>query len=454
VRETDQTTLCPDCFRRKINEITKEFTEAADSGEETRPAAAPSIATDKAVEQGEEKGSLVAEDAPAATARAATPEAKTGRFGRKDKTGRKTVSEPPAPPSEDFLSQGPDDDFSQLGADSARQGRWSLRPKKAAAVPATEAEETVQAAETAAESARADVKAEIPPAAEAEPAAREAPIAEARGLSEDSLLQDVMSTLLKPEAGGAERLPAAAPGTQVAATTGREAPAKERDRRGEAKARAREAKALKKEAKAREKEAEPPKEKDVERWSFLAQPRSSEYTLIAVSWWRATIFIALMLLLGAVLWAVPNAYLIPKDQEYGIHAVAIGVIIGLAFWWKAGKKHSTKLAVQAALTTLFALFIGEFLHWFLIITKYDAFRTIFFDLISFKFLWENGADILRYTVEAMFPIAFVWLLLLPTVTAFIIGFGMPPIPEIFFQIWHAIKGQTPEEKEASHGLEG
>ena len=161
-----------------------------------------------------------------------------------------------------------------------------------------------------------------------------------------------------------------------------------------------------------------------------------------------------MLLLGAVLWAVPNAYLIPKDQEYGIHAVAIGFIIGIAFWWKAGKKHSTKLAVQASLTTLFALFIGEFLHWFLIITKYSALRTIFFDLISFKFLWENGADIMRYTMEAMFPIAFLWLLFLPTLTAFIVGFGMPPIPEIFVQIWRAFKGQVPEEKEASHGLEG
>ena len=161
-----------------------------------------------------------------------------------------------------------------------------------------------------------------------------------------------------------------------------------------------------------------------------------------------------MLLLGAVLWAVPNAYLIPKDQEYGIHAVAIGFVIGLAFWWKAGKKHSSKLAVQAALTTLFALFIGEFLHWFLIITKYNAFRTIFFDLVSFKFLWENGADILRYTMEAMFPIAFLWLLFLPTVTAFIIGFGMPPIPEIFIQTWRAIKGEAAEEKEATRGLEG
>ena len=56
-------------------------------------------------------------------------------------------------------------------------------------------------------------------------------------------------------------------------------------------------------------------------------------------------------------------------------------------------------------------------------------------------------------MEAMFPIAFLWLLILPTLTAFIVGFGLPPIPEIFFQAWHALKGRLPEEKEASHGLE-
>jgi hypothetical protein len=54
----------------------------------------------------------------------------------------------------------------------------------------------------------------------------------------------------------------------------------------------------------------------------------------------------------------------------------------------------------------------------------------------------------------MFPIAFLWILLMPTVTAFIIGFGMPPIPEVFLQFWRALRGQVPEEKEASHGLEG
>ncbi len=266
-----------------------------------------------------------------------------------------------------------------------------------------------------------------------------------------------MSTLLRPEAGAEPQMAAMAveKEPEVIAQPAPAPPAAAREAKPIKPARASEAAAR------RERRAEralaakdkAPREKSAERWSFLSQPRTTQYTLIATSWWRAAIFVALMLLLGAVLWAVPNTF-IPGDTEYGIHAVAVGLILGLAFWWKAGKKHSTKLAVQAALTTFFALFIGEFLHWFLTIIRYSAFRTIFFDLVSFRFLWENGADILRYSMEAMFPVAFIWLLLLPAFTAFIVGFGMPPIPEIFFQTWHAFKGQVPEEKEASHGLEG
>jgi hypothetical protein len=454
VRETDQTTLCPDCFRRKINDIAREFTEPAESKEEHHTAAVSALPVEKPEERPQPPP--IKEDGLAPAAPAA-PRAKKDKRWRKDKGKQERPdAEPPAPAmtQEDFLAQGPDDDFSQLGIDSVKRSRWSRRSKEAAVAPPAEtteaprAEKTAeapQADEKAAEAPRVDKRDEVTPAAEtAEVQAAEAepPVAEASALSEDALLQDVMSTLLMPEVGGVEITPTAVPKKQVAVAAEQEALAKAR------------VAASKKEAKARDKEEKVPKERDMERWSFLAQPRSSEYTLIAVSWWRAALFIALMLLLGAVLWAVPNAYLIPKDQEYGIHAVAIGFIIGIAFWWKAGKKHSTKLAVQASLTTFFALFTGEFLHWFLIITKNSALRTIFFDLISFKFLWENGPDILRYTMEAMFPIAFLWLLFLPTLTAFIVGFGMPPIPEIFLQIWRAFKGQVPEEKEASHGLEG
>jgi hypothetical protein len=176
--------------------------------------------------------------------------------------------------------------------------------------------------------------------------------------------------------------------------------------------------------------------------------------MVGKSWWRAAIFIALVLLAGAVIWAVVNVYLIPGDEEHGLFVLFIGVAVGIAFWWKAGRKHGTKLAVQASLTTFFALFIGEFLLWFLTIMRFSAFRTIFFDLISFKFLWENGGEIMRYIMEAMFPTNFIWLLLLPTAIAFIIGFGLPPIPEIFPQFWHALRGDVPKEKEASHGVEG
>jgi len=149
-----------------------------------------------------------------------------------------------------------------------------------------------------------------------------------------------------------------------------------------------------------------------------------------------------------------NAYLIPRDTEYGAVAIVIGVLVGLAFWWKAGRKHGTKLAVQASLVTFFALFLGEFLHWFLIIVKHKAFRTIFFDLVSFRFIWENGAEIMRNVVEAMFPTGFLLLLILPTLAAFIIAFGMPPIPEVFAQFWRALRGEGTEEEGARHGLEG
>jgi len=482
VRETDQTTLCPDCFRRKISEITREFREPVEKKDEQRAAPVSALPLGQPAAPVEEERSLLEEKTTPPAPRAAAPVEKKGRLGRKDRARRgKTISKPPmaprpapeapplfeeetpppvppaeapvekkgkfgikdgakreepiskplAPPQEDFLSQGPDEDFSQLAAETTKVGRWSRRARGEAAT-AAETASAAPAAETV-EIPQAGEESTVTKAVEATRAEEKASVSETAALSEDSLLQDVMSTLLKPEAGTAEKPQAAAPESWVATTAEQTAPVKAAARKREAKVRP---------------------EKDAERWSFLAQPRSSEYTLIAVSWWRATIFIALMLLLGAVLWAVPNAYLIPKDQEYGIHAVAIGAILGLLFWWKAGKKHSTKLAVQAALTTLFALFIGEFLHWFLIIMKNAALRTIFFDFISFRFLWENGAEIMKNVVDAMFPLAFLWLLLMPTITAFIIGFGMPPVPEIFFQIWHALKGEAPKEKEASHGLEG
>ena len=454
VRETDQTTLCPDCYRRKLGEIAREFTEPAEETKAQGPASVSALPREETPRPAEPSPF---DDERAQPAPVPREKKKTARRRGREKRERTPV-EPLAPPSEDFLSQGPDDDFSQLGEGTTRLGRRPRQDKTEAPrqeqiveAPVVEDVTAVPPAQDAAAAAPAEDIVEVPPAE------KQTPQAKAAAPSEDRLLQDVMSTLLKPETAAAPR-PAAMAVEKEPDTLAQPAPAppaaaletkKVRPSRASTAAARRERRAERALA-AMEKA---PREKSAERWSFLAQPRSSEYTLIATSWWRAAIFIALMLLLGAVLWAVPNV-LIPGDKEYGIHAVLVGLVLGLAFWWKAGKKHGTKLAVQAALTTFFALFIGEFLHWFLTIMRYSAFRTIFFDLISFKFLWENGAEILRLSMEAMFPIAFIWLLLLPTLTAFIVGFGMPPIPEIFFQVWHAFKGQVPEEKEASHGLEG
>lgn len=183
-----------------------------------------------------------------------------------------------------------------------------------------------------------------------------------------------------------------------------------------------------------------------ERWDFLSQPRQMDTTYIAYSKPRAVLFIIGMWLLAAFLWAVPNAYLIPRDSEWVIHAVLVGVVISICFWWKAGKKHSTKLAVQAALVTVFGLLAGEFLHAFLIVMKQPAFRTIFMDIISFKFIWENGGELLSAVAEDMFPVSYLAILLPSAAVAFLIGFGMPPIPEIFFELGRAVRGKPKVEK--------
>ncbi len=392
VRETDQTTLCPDCYRRKMGDIAREF-------------AAP-----------------------------APPRA-----------GRGPAPDPTTAPAEDFLSQGPDDDFSSLATRPPRSGR--RRGRRASRITAARRDPGGEAA-----GAKEPAEREEAPQAGAEPpprAKRALSAASGGPASEDELLQDVMSTLLKPQ-GAAHGAAAGETGASAAGEDAAGVLLRARKRAKRARVEAREKRKAKKALAAMDADGG---SGPSQRWSFLAQPRSVEYTLIADSWWRAAAFVALMFLLGMALWALPNAYLIPKDQEYGIHAVLIGILLGLAFWWKASRKHSTKLAVQAALTTFFALFIGEFLHWFLVVVRFRALRTIFFDLVSFRFLWENGGEVLKYTVEAMFPAAFLWLLFLPALAAFIVGFGMPPIPEIFFQAWHALRGRGAGEKGARHGLE-
>jgi hypothetical protein len=188
-----------------------------------------------------------------------------------------------------------------------------------------------------------------------------------------------------------------------------------------------------------------------DRWDFLSQPRSVEATYITTTKPRAALFIFAAWLLTAILWAVPNVYLpfwpFAGDKESLLWALIVGAVIGLFFWWKAGRKHSTKLAVQACLVTLFGLMAGEFLLWALIILKEKAFRTVFMDLISFKFIWEYGGQILADMAKAMFPAMFLVILLLPAAVAFVIGYGMPPIPEIFFELGWALRGKSKPGKE-------
>ena len=426
VRETDQTTYCFDCYRRRLGEITREVTSPPEKGEgvpaapsgriRPLPTAKPEPGLLRRMKAGREKARR---EAPSTRERFRGEEA-----GVPEQRAAEAVSEEPV---EDFLAKGPDEDFSALTTGRKVAGKRAprRRVKPAAPKPPKVAEPPPQEGRT------------VAPAVDRKSEAASTPIS---AVSEDILLKDVVSTLL-----GSDSRMEEAVRKEEGATAGVAA--------AEANAAAEEAVRPAKLRPAGEPGVRAIGEERLERWSFLAQPRSAEYTTLSTSWWRSAAFIALVLLGGALLWALPNAYLIPRDREYGIHSFIIGLAIGLVFWWKAGKKHGTKLAVQAALTTFFALFIGEFLHWFLIIVKNQALRTIFFDLISFKFLWEEGPTIFKNVIEAMFPLAFLWLLLLPTAAAFVIGFGMPPIPEIFFQIGRALKGQSPGSEEARHGLE-
>lgn len=506
VRETDQTTLCADCLRRKRSETEREYgvraggeraprleEERARGGpmpgsagtsseaalpkpapgrEEVRdegaaPAAGASVPRSAWLRERQEGGITAAKVASAVENETRTRETsvppkpvpesgfklrpREGKWlkGRKVGEGATEAAEEGRDEDEaagaDFLARGPDEDFSLLEEKKPRSiprwrpGRKIERGETAAGghmqpaaydegampVPTPKAEKAEAAPPGRRASRGGGEKETASPARQARGGKRRAPMgagAEA-DTAEDALLREVVSTLLLPEG--------SAMGTRQpdAAVLERplRAPAPGAGRRGR-KRRARE---------------EAGGER-AERWAFLAQPRSSEYTMIALTWWRAALFIAAALLGGAALWAVVNAYLIPRDTEYGALAIVLGVVIGLAFWWKAGRKHGTKLAVQASIITFFSLFLGEFLHWFLIVVKNDAFRTIFFDLVSFRFIWENGPEIMRNVIEAMFPTGFLLILILPTLAAFIIAFGMPPIPEVFTQFWRALRGQGAE----------
>ncbi len=386
VRETDQTTLCPECYRRKLSGITKEYTfaESENGGKGTAPGLAqkaePQVTKSEKLRAGRaaRKQELAARRERLSEGRAPEilPEVPP-------QTIPPAVESPPAhakaePAKDDFLARGPDEDFS------------FLEPEKKEKKPRVRWVAKTREKEEAAESAEMEQVASA-----------------AAPTSSDDLISDVVSTLLMPGAEEdliEEMLPLEIPAGETPQEIPEERP-RQKPREKPQRQRREKPERLRVPKRSAE-EIRAAREERMQRWSFLAQPRTQEFTAIGSNRWRAAGFVILMLLLGAVLWALPNAYLIPKDQEYGIHSLLIGITIGLLFWWKAGKKHGNKLAIQAALVTFFSLFLGEFLHWFLIIAKNQAFRTIFFDLISFKFLWENGGQIIKNIIEAMFPMGF------------------------------------------------
>jgi hypothetical protein len=90
------------------------------------------------------------------------------------------------PHTEDFLSQGPDDDFSQLTGETTRMGRISRHAK-------TEAHPS----DNAMEASSLEAGVETPQAGGETPAAARQTVAMTPAPSDDHLLQDVMSTLLR-----------------------------------------------------------------------------------------------------------------------------------------------------------------------------------------------------------------------------------------------------------------
>ncbi len=306
---------------------------------------------------------------------------------------------------EAFLAQGPDYDFSQLRG----EGKRLAQPARGGAGGAGIAEAK---GPTDPSREHADAAAQDEGAAGAGPAS----------------LDDVLASLATPS------------GTAAAAT-----PVGERAATGEIPLQqtARERLAELAEQRRREKEAR--RRERAERWSFLGQPRSEEATFIAATKIRAVLVVLGFWFMAVLLWSVPNAFLpfwpFAQDSESLLWAQVVGIAVGLCFWRKAGRSHGTKLAVQAALVTLFGIIAGEFFHWFLMVYKEVAFRTIINQLVTFEFIKQNGALIFNKVSEAIFSRGFILLVAAPTVLAFIIGFGMPPIPEFLFEFWGALTGK-------------
>ncbi len=299
---------------------------------------------------------------------------------------------------ERFLAQGPDYDFSQLRGEQRRAAAAGGKETAEAVAPLT-AEGAVDIS--------GKKEAEEPPEAD---------------------LDDVLAALAA---------------TSTAGTAARPVGDKGRAEEIPLQQTARERLAELAEQRRREKERR--RKERAERWSFLAQPRSEEPTFIAMTKPRAVLVVLGFWLMAVLLWALPNAFLpfwpFARDNESLLWAQVVGITVGLCLWRKAGRSHGTKLAVQAALITLFGIIAGEFVHWFLMVYKEEAFRTIINQLLTFKFIQEQGAEILKHVTDAIFSRGFILMVALPTLLAFIIGFGMPPIPEFLVDLWRAATGK-------------
>ncbi len=280
----------------------------------------------------------------------------------------------------------------------------------------------------------------------------------------DEVLEDVVTALM----GGAGHMPAKpAPQPQVKSKRGLRSPWRRKpipageseavravpatpvtvEDKEASEARVREAMELAREKALKRAEARVQRE---ERWGFLAQPRAISETRLGKTRWRAALFIIVTGIVATLLWALPNALLIKGDTEYGLHAIAIGALVGLVLWWKAGKAHSTRLAFEAAAITLVGIVLGEMLHWTIIVAKEPFFRTVF-DIISFKVFFTRLGTITGRIFPEMFPLNFLSILALPALVAFAIGFGSPPIPEIFGQMWRALRHGHSTEPENADG---
>ncbi len=407
--ETGQTRLCKRCMPESIRKK-EEVDQAVRAPVPEAPAQA--TATPPAVEKKEAPAAAHGMPAPTPPVAAAKEETKKEETKKKETKKEETKKEEEG---EGFLAQGPDYDFSEL----KREQRKSAFTRPAAPTTKSAAKPTASATPEAATPEPAPLQGGTPPPASS--------------LDLDDVLASLVDTsAMVPVAGGRGGYSEAEESGEMAL----EKPGKER---------ARELKEQRREERQRS------RVERAERWDFLSQPRSSEETHITATKPRAVLFIFAAWLLTAILWAVPNAYLpfwpFAGDKESLLWALIVGAATGLLFWWKAGKKHSTKLAVQSGLVALFGLMGGEFLLWALIILKERAFRTVFIDIISFKFIWEYGGEILADMAKAMFPAMFLVILLLPAAVAFVIGYGMPPIPEIFFELKWALRGRSKPGKE-------